>query len=101
MRRAARTDSNQQEIVRALRSAGCSVQPIHQLGRGVPDLLVGFEGRNYLLELKNGSKVPSKRRLTEDEQKWHEQWQGQVTIVNSVEEAIALLNEAEVSTNHQ
>ena len=64
MRRAARADSNQAEIVDALRKVGASVQPIHTVGGGVPDLLVGFRGQNYLFEVKDGEKAPSDRRLT-------------------------------------
>jgi hypothetical protein len=87
----ARTDTNQQQIVKALRDKGCSVQSLHQLGKGIPDLLVGYGGNNYLLELKDGSKPPSKQRLTDDETKWQSQWQGQVTVVNSIETAIAVV----------
>lgn len=91
MRRICRTDRIQSEIVSALRKHGASVQPIHQLGRGIPDLLVGYGGRNFLLELKDGSKPPSARRLTPDEREWHQQWKGQAAIVNSAEEAIKLI----------
>jgi len=81
-------DDNQQEIVQALRKAGCSVTPTSQAGDGYPDLCVGFRGVNYLLEVKDGSKPPSKQKLTEKQRKWHEQWLGSVSIVNSVEQAL-------------
>lgn len=92
MHRAAKADANQTEIVKALRQMGASVQHLHTLGKGCPDLLVGWRGVNILLEVKDGEKVPSKRRLTPDEQEWHERWRGQVAIVESVEDAVALLN---------
>ena len=38
---ASRVDSNQPEIVATLRGMGCSVQHLHAVGKGVPDLLVG------------------------------------------------------------
>lgn len=88
MSRAKRVDANQPEIVRALRQCGASVQPIHAVGKGVPDLLVGLQGRNVLLEIKDGSKPPSARQLTGDERDWHEAWRGQVVVVNSVDEAL-------------
>lgn len=91
MRRAARTDSNQAEIVQALRKADCTVQHLHTLGQGTPDLLVGYAGSNYLLEIKDGSKPPSKRKLTPDEEQWHRQWGGQVAIVLSAGEALEAL----------
>jgi hypothetical protein len=89
--RAAKVDDNQTEIVSALRQIGASVQPIHMVGKGVPDLLVGFRGQTLLLEVKDGSKPPSKRRLTPDEQEWHQAWRGHVAIVESVEDAIGEL----------
>ena len=47
--RAAKIDANQNEIVDALRKAGCSVQILSSVGKGCPDILVGRGGRNYLL----------------------------------------------------
>ena len=91
MRRRARTDGNHSEIVAALRAAGCSVQSLAALGSGVPDLLVGVAGRNLLVEVKNGRKPPSKRRLSPDEIQWHQQWAGQVITVASIDEALAVI----------
>jgi hypothetical protein len=48
--RAKRRDTNEPEIVDALVAAGASVTRID--GDGVPDLLVGFKGRSFLLEVK-------------------------------------------------
>lgn len=89
MRRAAKVDGNQAEIVAALRRAGCSVQSLAAIGKGCPDLLVGRAGRNYALEIKDGRKPPSARRLTPDETAWLESWHGQVAVVTSVETALA------------
>ncbi len=93
MRRAARTDRNQSEIVEALRKLGASVQPLHSVHDGVPDLLVGYQGRNFLIEVKDGTKPASARKLTPCQIQWHEGWLGQSAIVTSTEEAIALLSE--------
>lgn len=79
-----RVDKNQTEIVNALRGIGATVQPIHTVGRGCPDLIVGFKGENYLLEVKNGSKS----KLTPDELEWHRLWNGSVFQVHDVTEAI-------------
>ncbi len=89
MRRAARTDGNHAVIVQALEKAYCSVQSLAAIGHGCPDLLVARNGRNYLLEIKDGSKVPSARKLTKDQSIWHITWRGQVAIVESVEQALA------------
>lgn len=59
------------------------------MGRGVPDLLVGFRGANLLLEIKDGAKQPSKRQLTPDEAAWHAKWRGQVCVVETLAEALA------------
>ena len=89
-----RVDANQRDIVQAIRQYGARVLPIHELGKGAPDLLVGYKGKNLLIEVKDGAKSPSRRKLTEDEQVWHELWKGQVAVITSVAEAIALLENA-------
>ena len=93
MRRAAKVDANQTEIVNALRQVGASVQSLAATGKGVPDLLVGFRGVNWLLEIKDGRKVKSARKLTEDQVVWHQTWRGRVYVVESVEQAIKILGE--------
>ena len=50
MRRAARRDDNEQAIVVALRAAGAFVWPLSE--RDIPDLLCGFRGKWFLLEVK-------------------------------------------------
>jgi hypothetical protein len=91
MRHAARIDANQEQVVSALRAMGATVRIVTQ-GNGLPDLLVGFRGVTILMEVKDGQKVPSARRLTPAEQKFFDEWRGGiVAIVNSVDEAIDLL----------
>lgn len=92
LRRRSKVDDNQSEIVQALRNMGCSVECLHAVGSGVPDLLVGLNGINLLLEVKDGSKPPSARKLTIDQVIWHDEWRGQVQIVKSVEHAIRIVN---------
>lgn len=88
MRRAARTDANQTDIVDALRDVGASVSVTSMVGSGFPDIVVGYRGINYLMEIKDGSKPPSKRRLTSDEQEFHDLWRGSVIVVQNVDEAL-------------
>ena len=88
VRRAARTDDNQQAIVDALRKAGASVQSLAAIGKGCPDLLVGCRGKNVLMEIKNENRPPSKQRLTTDEKVWHDSWRGSVAIVKNVNDAL-------------
>lgn len=84
---ARRTDSNQREIVKVFRDMGATVQILSDVGKGCPDLLIGYHGSNYLVEVKDGSKPPSAQRLTEHEQKFHVGWKGQVIIIRSNEDA--------------
>lgn len=88
MRRAARVDDNQAAIVKALRSVGASVQVLSSVGEGVPDLLAGRRGVNYLLEVKDGDKPLSAQKLTEAQEHWHQSWAGEVRTVRSVGEAL-------------
>ena len=90
-RRAAKVDANQKIVVKALRSAGATVQHLHAVGAGCPDLLVGFRGINYLIEVKDGKKPPSARKLTDDQVIWHRDWRGNAHVVKSVTEALAVL----------
>ena len=84
MRRAAKIDANQPAIVSALRKVGCTVQSLAAVGKGVPDLLVGYQGKTYLLEVKDG-----KWTLTPDQVDWHGKWKGgPLRVVASIDEAI-------------
>jgi len=85
--RAGKADANQQRIVNALRDMGCTVSITSMVGKGFPDLVAGFRGRNLLLEVKDGDKAPSEQKLTEDQEKWHQEWKGQVAVVRSIKEA--------------
>lgn len=74
MRRAAKVDANQDQVVSALRAAGVLVLSLAALGKGVPDLLCAFRGRLVLLEVKDGNKPPSARKLTADQIDFHQAW---------------------------
>lgn len=87
---AKRIDRNQPEIVSALRKAGVSVELTHEVGGGFPDLVCGVPEAVFLLELKDGDKPPSERKLTPDQVVWHARWRGPVHIVTSVAEALAV-----------
>ena len=84
-----RADANQSEVMGDLRKyPGISVRSLHTLGDGIPDLIVGFRGSNYLFELKDPEKPPSKRKLTEDEIKFFDSWNGQVEKVETVKDIL-------------
>lgn len=87
--RAAKIDANQNEIVDALRKAGCTVQILSSVGKGCPDILVASPtGYLVLMEIKDGNKPPSARKLTPDQVEWHGKWNSEVAIVINAEQAI-------------
>ena len=90
MRTAARVDRNQNEIVEMLRKNGCSVLIISQL-KNCFDILVGYDGFNFAFEIKDGNKPPSGQKLTEGEQKFFDNWNGQVNVITSVTEAMTIM----------
>ena len=93
IRRCHRLDANHHVIADALTAAGVSVQSMAGLGSGVPDLLCGYRGMTVLVEIKDGAKSPSRRRLTDDQLEWGSWWRGSpVYIISSVEEVLPLLN---------
>jgi len=92
MRTAARIDDNQNEVVSQLRSVpGLKVAITSGMGHGFPDLVLGWQGVNYLIELKDGSKPPSKRKLTKDEKKFHAQWAGQIDVALTFEDCLRII----------
>ncbi|KWA35926.1 hypothetical protein WT41_01635 [Burkholderia territorii] len=96
MRRAARADGNQADIVVGLRQIGASVTPLHMVGSGCPDLAVGYKGRTVLFEVKDPKQPPSKRRLTDDEAIWFGNWRGEAYVIETLEQAIEYLMKKEV-----
>jgi len=90
-RYSAKVDRNQSEIVAALRQAGATVQPLHSVGQGCPDLLVGYRGRNWLLEVKDWQASNSDRELNARQIEWHGGWKGQVAKVETVGAALAVI----------
>ncbi len=83
-----RIDTIQPLMVETLRKLGVSVQPIHVIGKGCPDILCGWKNRNYLFEIKSDN-----GKLTPEEIRWHETWKGQVHTIHSVEEILNVLFE--------
>ena len=86
MRRNAKVDANHAVIVAALRQVGASVQDLAKVGQGCPDILVGYRGQNYLMEIKT-----NKGKATLPQIAWHTFWQGQVVVVRDVDEALHVI----------
>lgn len=86
MRRRAKVDGNHAEIVDAFRKAGCSVVSLAPIGGGVPDLIVGSDGYNVMVEVKQ----PKGQRNLLQRQFDHE-WNGWIEVIRSTDEAMALV----------
>jgi hypothetical protein len=90
VRRAARVDSTQAEIVEALRAAGASVWVL-----GLPlDLLVGIHGRTALVECKRmtGKLNPKPTKHTPLQKAFMLDWRGgTVATITDVEGALRLV----------
>ena len=93
-RRAAKTDANQAEIVKTFRGLGWYVLIISQL-KNCCDLIISKNGRVVAIEVKDGAKPPSQRKLSEGEKQFKEDWQGEYSIVESVDDAIKVNYAAE------
>jgi hypothetical protein len=86
-------DANQSILIAAFRRMGCTVQTLHTIGKGCPDFVVGFRGKNYMVEAKDGEKPPSARKLTLPEAEWHRDWRGHVCLCESLDDVERLVAE--------
>lgn len=90
--RVRRSDDNQKHLVGQMRKIpGLKVVHTHTVGSGMVDVICGFRGTNYLFEIKDPSKPKSARKLTEDEQRFHNEWTGQVAVVETIEDVLKIL----------
>lgn len=89
MRRAAKTDRNHASIINLLRDLGFTVLSLHRVGAGAPDILAGRNKKNFLIEIKDGEKPPSQRKLNDLQQMFHDSWRGQVCVLSNVDEVVS------------
>jgi hypothetical protein len=73
-----RLDANHRAIVEGLRERGVSVEL-----KGPLDVLCGFRGRNYLLEVKT-----ARGKVRRSQEGFLQSWKGQAAIVRNLEEAL-------------
>lgn len=91
VRRTARIDENQPALVALARKLGASVWITSSLGKGAPDVVLGLPSGNVLVEIKDGSKPPSRRQLTPDEQEFHAKWRGPIAVVETADDMMKLV----------
>ena len=84
----ARVDANQKDIVKALRDVpGVSVVSI-----GKPlDLLVGYHGRTFLIEIKNPDGKDRRGPSWEAQREFMNEWHGQSAVCDSVSQVLAVI----------
>ena len=95
LRRANRRDSNHIKIRDEFRRLGFAVKDVADL-KNFCDLLVSKNGQTWCIEVKDGTLPPSKRKLTEGEEIFRHNWQGNYSIVLSVEDVAKINNIASV-----
>lgn len=99
--RAKRRDANESMIVCALRAVGAVVQQLGD-GVGVPDLLVGFQGRTFLIEVKDPKMGARNSRtrgrpktasgLRESQEQWWAEWRGERPhVVTNADDALVVI----------
>lgn len=97
-------DANEPQIVTALKDVGATVAKLD--GKGLPDLLVGYKGDTFLMEVKGITKTGKTKRtragqslsseaptdargLLDSQQKWWAAWTGKPpVVVRTPEEAL-------------
>jgi hypothetical protein len=84
MRRKARRDTNEPDIIQAIKDMGASVVQLND--PGIPDLLIGLNGVNVLAEVKTDI-----GKLTHEQTYFMGNWTGQAAVVRTAQDVIELL----------
>jgi len=71
-----RVDLDQKAVIARLEQLGFSVLNLSAVGQGCPDLLVGKNGKNFLLEIKSANGT-----LTPAQIEFHKNWVGHCGVV--------------------
>lgn len=91
-RRAAKTDDNQKEVVSLFRKLGWYVLIVSQL-KNCCDIIVSKNGFTLAVEIKDGKKPPSARKLSEGEQRFKDEWLGEWRLVENDDDVLKLNEE--------
>lgn len=78
---AKRRDANEPDIVNALRKVGATVKRLDFF-----DLLVGYKGKNYLIEVKT-----EKGKLTNAQVDEFKTWRGDAHIAVTIDDALQII----------
>jgi hypothetical protein len=94
MKRDARQDRNHNEVKDYFEDYGCSVLNIFQL-KNCADIIVAKNNITCIVEIKDGLKCPSQRKLSDGEIKFRDSWLGEWRLVETLEDAAAIVLEFE------
>ena len=97
---AKRVDKNHKELVAALRNTpGVSVFSLADLGKGVPDICIGYRSFTILAEIKS-----AKGKLNPLQTEWHFTWTGTPVVIlrdtDDIAELIKTLDTFYVELGH-
>lgn len=95
MRRAARIDATQGEIVHGLRAAGAFVQSLATIGKGCPDLLVAYRGRWYPIETKPSKGGTRDTALREAQVAWWLASKIDPAVARTIDDALRIIGAIE------
>jgi Holliday junction resolvase len=85
---AKKVDLNHADVVKTLRSLGASVFDASKVGKGFPDIVVGYKNNTILVEIKSGEN----KKFTPTQLKFMSEWKGSSIIrINDVDGAIRLI----------
>ena len=88
----AKTDQNHTALLKQIRKIpNVSVCDLSGAGSGVPDVCLGFQGRNYFIEIKRPDVAPSASKLNDKQQEFFETWRGQAQVVRTLADVLAVL----------
>ncbi len=92
-RYARRKDSNHRAIVGIFEALGCSVLVLDVSTTGAPDLLIGRNGDDQLVEVKPMSSVRRTSDPRGTQLEWAAKWKGRwVDVVRNADDAVKIAN---------
>lgn len=85
-------DANHGYLVKFFRACGALVDDVSDLSGLGYDIIVCYAGETVMVEIKDGSKPPSQRRLTESEEAAKARWGKKFAVIEDEEQAKGLLD---------
>lgn len=79
--RARRNDANKTALHKLWTAIGGSWLDLVPEHGGEPDALLGWRGKNALVEIKDPNKKPSEQKLRPEQVEWHREWRGKPVAV--------------------